>query len=128
MAEKTFTRLTNVLGNDLIILKWEGVANGDTLQPAKVPAYNDKVIAVHGIFGSGGSISLYGSNIESDEAVDPTTSASSWIPLKDAQGNTMTYTSKDGEAINQNFFMIGGKVTAGDGTTSLTVTLVCKRS
>nr|DAU13511.1 MAG TPA: hypothetical protein [Caudoviricetes sp.] len=107
------------------IYTWSGLTAGDILKTVNNPRFSDKTAHVFGDFAADGSITFYGSNNAADvdqdpEAVDVT---NGWVPLKDPQGNPMTYTAKDGEVVSQNFKYITGKVAGAD--TALSVSIVC---
>lgn len=101
-----------VTGRDkkLIRVKWEGLLNGDDGTPVEMGAWPDRSVQVIGTFGTGGSVSLEGSN-------DGTT----WKALTDPQGNATTFTAAGIEAITELTWKIRPRCTAGDGTTDLDV-------
>jgi len=99
------------VGNDKYWLHtWQGLANGDTGRPVRVSHMADKTVTVEGTFGAGGSISIEGSM-----------DAITWAVLTDPQGNEITLTTEGVEAITENTRFVRPNVTAGDGTTDLTV-------
>lgn len=92
---------------------WTGLLNGDTGSPESGAALSDRCVQVSGTFGAGGSVRIMGSN-------DLVT----WSQLTDLQGNALTMTAAAMEEVQENPFYVRPEVTAGDGTTNLTVTLV----
>lgn len=76
----------------------------------------DKCVQVVGTFGSGGTVKVEGTN-----------DGTNWVVLTDPQGNALSFTAAGIEAITENPWKIRPHVTAGDGTTSLTVTIVARR-
>lgn len=108
----------------LIYAKWVAVANGDKGQPLEAGEFADKTVQVFGTFGSGGSVTMEGSN---DPRVITDSSNAIWFTLADPQGNAITKTSAAGEGILENPRFIRPSCTAGDGTTSLTVIICAKR-
>jgi len=99
---------------------WTGLLNGDTGGPVQLPEFPDRTVQVYGTFGAGGSINIEGS-------CDKTTETPTYFILSDPQGNAVTKTAAAAEAIEEAPLLIRPNVTAGDGTTSLTVKLVCRR-
>ena len=81
--------------------------------PFTVAYYKDRSIQVNGTFGVGGSCSIEGS-------MDGT----NYYTLTDPQGNALTFTAAKIEAVSELVLYIRPRVTAGDGTTSLTVSLI----
>ncbi len=77
------------------------------------PAHSDRSVQVDGTFGAGGTVVIQGSN-----------DGTNWYTLNDPQGNALSFTSSKIEAVMEITQYIRPKVTAGDGTTSLTVTML----
>lgn len=94
---------------------WTGLLNGDTGSPQTGASLPDKSVQVSGTFGTGGSCSLKGSN-------DGVT----YFTLTDPQGNALVFTAAGMEQIAENPRYMRPEVTAGDGSTSLTVTTIEK--
>lgn len=107
----------------ILIKTWENLANGDTGEPLESCWFSDKTIQVFGTFGSGGSVTMQGSN---DPRVLTNAASAEWFSLVDPQGNAITKTASGGEAILENPRFIRPSVTAGDATTALTV-IICAR-
>lgn len=99
------------------VFTWTGLDSDDSGSPIECVDYTDRTVAITGTFGSGGSVTLQGSN-------DGTT----WFALTDPQGNAITKTAAAMELVIEAPVYIRPLVTAGDGTTSLTVKLFCKRT
>lgn len=99
------------------IITWENMANGDVGEPVQFAGAPDRSAHVHGTFGAGGSVSLQGSN----EPIP-----SNYATLNDPFGNAATLTAAGIKAIGELVRYIRPSVTAGDGTTSLTVRLLVK--
>ena len=104
-----------------IVAKWTGLGNGDIgVGPAgnsnlQMPSYPDRTVQVLGTFGTGGSISIEGSN-----------DGTNWVVLSDPLGNALTFTAAGLKQITEMPDMIRPHVTAGDGTTSLSVYLAAR--
>lgn len=117
MATRTATVDTiNDFNNMALLIQWSGLLNGDSGDPYTIPGYSDRSIQVQGTFGTGGSISLEGSN-----------DGTNYIVLTDPQGNAITKTSAAIEAVTELPRYIRPRVTAGDGTTNLVASLFVKR-
>jgi hypothetical protein len=95
--------------------QWGPMANGDVGAPAvNAPGFPDRAMQVFGTFGTGGSVAAEGSN----EAT-PT----NWAALTDPQGNTIAIGSAGVKTVTEATINFRPHVTAGDGSTSLTVIL-----
>jgi type 1 fimbria pilin len=89
---------------------WTGLANGESGAALFLPAFSDRTVQISGTFGAGGSVTMQGS-------LDGT----NWFTLTDPQGNNITKTAASLEAISEATPYIRPTITAGDGTTSLTI-------
>lgn len=99
------------------IVVWS-LANGDTGAPyGDTPGQADRSVQVHGTFGVGGSVTLEGSNDNVN-----------WFTLHDLQNNNVTFTAAGLKQIQEVALYVRPNCTAGDGTTSLTVTLLTTSS
>ena len=98
------------------LVTWSGLLNGDTGSPVDWVDFMDRCFQVTGTFGSGGSVTVQGSN---DGTV--------WGALNDPQGNALTFTSSRLEQALELPRYVRPSVTAGDGTTDLVVTLCMRR-
>ena len=95
------------------VVKWIGLANGESGEPFISPGTADKTVQVKGTFGSGGNVIIEGSL----DGVD-------YFQLKDELGNNLSFSSTDGETVMQNVVYLRPRVTAGDGTTAIDVWLL----
>jgi len=118
MATKTFTAnyAPNAQANGIAIT-WTGLQNGDNGAPYEGVDFADRAVMISGTFGAAGSINIEGSN-----------DAATWFVLTDPQGNNITKTANALETIEENPRFLRPNVTAGDGTTSLTVVLWARRN
>lgn len=114
MATVGYT-VENLIGGFKIVT-WANLANGDDGTPFKYPVFADRTIQVTGTFGSGGTALVEGSNFSS---------APTYATLNDPQGLPLSFTSAKIEQVLENTYSIRPRVSAGDGTTSLTVRLAC---
>jgi len=121
MATRTATILAKqpTLAYDGVdIYQWTGLtkATDDVGDAQEVPGYADRSVQVTGTFGAGGSVRIEGSLDGTNYAV-----------LTDPQGNALDITAAKIEAISENVRMIRPRVTAGDGTTTLVVTILFRK-
>jgi hypothetical protein len=95
---------------------WTGLLLNDDGAGQSSPQLVDRTIQVLGTFGAGGSVSIEGSN----------DGGTTWAVLNDSrgEGNAMTFTGADVRTLLENPQLIRPRVTAGDGTTNLTVIVV----
>lgn len=98
------------------VITWADLANGDTGQPLEMPGSSDRSIQVFGTFGTGGNLRIQGSN-----------NGINWHVLTDPQGNQINLTSAHIEQIMEVTRYIRPQVSAGDGTTSLTASILVRR-
>jgi hypothetical protein len=116
--------LTGVNEGSSQYITWAALANGDTGQPLEnASRYADKTVQIFGTFGASGSVTLQGSN-DPRAITDPSNAV--WFTLVDPGSNAITKTSAAGEAILENPRFIRPTVTAGDGTTALTVVIASR--
>lgn len=97
------------------LVTWGPMANGDVGSAFDLVNHADRSVHVVGTFGAGGSVSLKGSN----DGVD-------WRTLRDPLGNALTFTSADLKGVLELPRYVRPEVTAGDGTTAITVNLLVK--
>jgi len=98
-----------------VVSRWANMANGDDGESIGFSQYTDKSVQVTGTFGAGGSVRIEGSN-----------DGSNWAVLTDPQGNDLNITAAKIEMVTEATLYVRPRVTAGDGTTSLSVTLLMK--
>lgn len=77
----------------------------------------DRCVQVAGTFGAGGTVVIEGSN-----------DGSNYVTLNNAQGTALSLTGAGLKQIVEIPRYARARVTAGDGTTSLTVTFVLRRA
>lgn len=104
-------------------VKWLALANGDSGDPigGANPAassismgwFPDRCVQVLGTFGTGGSLTMQGSN----------DGGTTWATLTDPLGNALTFTAAGMKQITELPHIIRPIVTAGDGSTNLAVWL-----
>jgi hypothetical protein len=116
MAEVAYTVLLEPhhVHNRVKVVKWSGLANGDTGAPLTMPFHTYKSVQVYGTFGVGGNCRIEGAN----EVNSPV-----WAPLVDLQGSVLDFPSAQIKQAGSHAWQIRPHVTAGDATTSLTVVI-----
>lgn len=114
MATRNCT-ITPTQTNKACIATWAAMANGDVGSPVDQSQYTDKGMQVFGTFGAGGAITMQGSN-----------DGTNWATLADPQGNALVITTAGVKFIAEATRYIRPFITGGDGTTSLTVSILLK--
>ena len=114
MIEYTKT-VPDSLHHTCVIATWANMQNGDDGQPIELANFADRSVQVFGTFGAGGNVRIEGS-------IDGT----NYAPLTDPQGNALDINTAKIEAIIELVRWIRPVVTAGDGSTSLTITMLLK--
>ena len=114
MTVKALTISTSqVAPHQAWIASWGPMANGDTGAPFEAPSSGDRSVQVTGTFGAAGSVSIEGSN-----------DGTNWATLRDPANGSLAITAASIRAVMELTRYIRPNVTAGDGTTSLTITLL----
>lgn len=108
---------------DTLMIRWDGLLNGDDGQPLDLAAYADRSIQVLGTLGAGGNARMLGSLLPAPSAAI----SADWATLTDPQGNALDVNALKIEAVSEATRWFRPQVTAGDGTTSLTVILLAIR-
>ena len=98
------------------LVTWADMVNGDVGAPVEWVDFADRCIQVTGTFGAGGTLTVQGSN-----------DGTNWATMADPQGNALTITAAKIEQVLELPRYVRPNVTAGDGTTSLSVTLCMRR-
>jgi hypothetical protein len=104
------------VGNEARTVRWTPLANGDSGAPFSMPGWADRSVQIGGTFGTGGTCLVEGSN-----------DTINWATLADPAGVALSKTSAGLFQISQTTRQIRPRVSAGDGTTSITVTLLARR-
>lgn len=97
------------------VVTWATVLNGDSGVMLDQSEYTDKSVQVFGTFGAGGNVRLQGSN-----------DGTNWNTLTDGQGNALDITAAGIKFVTEATRYIRPLVTAGDGNTNVTVTILLK--
>ncbi len=99
------------------VVTWATMANGDTGQPYTVAQYGDAGVHAYGTFGTGGNCRIQGSNESGTPA--------QWATLTNPQGDALNLTTSPSlEQVLQRVYQLRPNITAGDGTTSVTVKMM----
>lgn len=98
------------------LVTYASMANGDTGAPAEFGDWGDRCVQVSGTFGSGGTATIQGSN-----------DGTNWATLNNAQGTALAITTAAIKQIVETPRYVRPNITAGDGTTSLTVSFLVRR-
>lgn len=103
------------LHHTCVIATWAGMSNGDVGESVELANFADRSVQVVGDFGAGGTVRIEGS-------IDGV----NYATLTDPQGNALDILWAKIEAVTEVVRWIRPRVTSGDGTTSLTVTMLLK--
>lgn len=98
-------------------ITWAAMANGDTGAPIAFPEYYDRSFQLKGTLGAGGNCRIEGSN----------DGGSTYAALSDRAGVALNVNALGIKAVNENAEAMRPNITAGDGTTSLTVIMTIRR-
>lgn len=109
------------------VITWANMANGDIGLPYALPEWADRNVQVAGTPGAGGNARIEGSN-EGNPAAQPQSLPTDYATLNDASGTALNFTAAGLKEISECPLWIRPNITAGDGTTSLTVILVVRRT
>lgn len=99
--------------NKAWVVAWTPLANGDSGTPFENPGSSDRSVQIQGTFGAGGTVLIEGSN-----------DGTNYYTLTDPQGNALSVTSAKIEGISELTRYIRPRVSAGDGTTSISIYLL----
>ena len=87
-------------------MSWSGfIASGDVGTDVDMASFPDRSVQVFGAFGTGGEITIQGSN----------DGGTTWATLTDPQGNALTFTAAKIEAITEMVGKIRPIQSAGSG-------------
>ena len=94
---------------------WSAMALTDEGSRVAFAGASDRTVQVVGTFGTGGSVEIEGSN-----------DGINWAPLTDPRGNLLIFSGSKIEAVSELTRYLRPRITGGDGTTALTVTLLMR--
>lgn len=118
MATRTPTQAYS--NGENIVYQVTGLLNGDDSLSIQEAETGDRTVQITGTFGAGGTVIVEGS-------LDPLQSPTNWFPLKNLSGVAISITGAGLSAVLENVSHLRFRVTAGDGTTSLTGTVLIRR-
>lgn len=118
MSEITYNQSFPINGNsDFMLVTWNGLTVNDTGLPFVLSQYADRSVQVAGTFGAGGLVVIEGSN-----------DSSIYATLNDPQGNAISITGPKIETISEIVVAIRPKVTVGDVTTSVNISMLVRKN
>lgn len=116
MAVKTATIDRSAAPDGAIKVTWSAMANGDTGEPVRLPRHQVKTFQLLGTLSVGGACTYQGSNDD----------GTTWASLADKQGTTTAKTALGLMSTQDQTVLVRPSITAGDGSTSLTVVLLAQ--
>ncbi len=108
-----------VSDDKIVTIRWSGLLNTDYGEPVRVARYPDKTVQVHGTFGTTAVVAMEGSNLD-----EPTTAVTDWGDCGDQVGAVLSIGELEPVVIAESPLWIRPIVSAGDGTTLLSVTII----
>ncbi len=104
-----------------VMITWAGLLNTDTGEPVAIPTLVEKSVQLSGTLGVGGSARIEGSN-----HIPP--ASPTWGTLKDADGTDLNLNAIGMfRMVRETPYLIRPNITAGDGSTNLTVKMLLTR-
>lgn len=100
-----------IQGNNVVIYTWAAIGNGTSGTAIAGGGFADRSFQVEGTFGAGGTVVIEGSN-----------DGTNFHTLNDPFNNAISLTSANIRQVTEITAFIRPRVSAGDGTTSITVT------
>jgi len=118
MATIAYTVVKHPWDDRVKVVKWPNMKNGDDGKPYWGSIFVDRSVQMKGTLGPGGEMTFQGSNDNED--------AKTYHTLSDPQGNALLFSTLKLEAVSETALFNRPKITGGDGTTDLTVTMVAR--
>lgn len=100
-----------------MLVTWNSLAVNDTGLPFVLSQYADRSAQVTGTFGAGGLVVIEGTNDNTN-----------YSTLSDPQGNAISITASKIEAVSEIVVAIRPKVSGGDGTTLINVSMLVRKN
>jgi hypothetical protein len=119
---------TKTFGDNSQLVSWSGLVTGsnDVGEKFECPGAADRSVQLTGTLGTGGVVTLYGSNLD---APSDTFNSTDWGALTDLDGNTLTLDAIGQiKQVREICRWIRPRITAGDGSSSLGVAMVARRA
>jgi hypothetical protein len=114
MAERS--AVANKLHPQYISVSWTGLLNTDTGSGFDAEDMADRTVQVFGTFSTGGAMTFQGSN-----------DGTNWFTLTDTVGAAIVLTAAGGKVVAEAPRFVRPNITAGDGSTNLSVLMVARR-
>lgn len=102
-----------------IIYQWSSLTNdtSDVGAALELPGWADRSVQITGTFGAGGTCVIEGSN-----------DGTNYVTLNNLQGSALSLTSATVKGIAEITRYIRPRISGGDGTTSLTITILARKA
>lgn len=113
----TLTELPNAGPEEAWLATWANMANGDDGEPIDLFGYRDRSVQVRGTFGAAGNCRIEGGN-----------DGTNYSALRDPSSTALNITAENVLGVLEATRKIRPRITAGDGTTSLTVSMFFGRT
>lgn len=97
------------------VRQWQNLAPSDVGDPINLARFSDKTVQVFGTFGVGGTVVLEGS-----------INGTNWAPLKNVFNGDISFTDDAIATITEVPAYIRPRVSAGDGSTSITILVLTR--
>jgi hypothetical protein len=111
-------------GDNTRIVTWAALTTTNNYgSPFEMPGWSDRSIQLIGTLGTGGAVTLYGSNVAAPDLTDD----DDWAILTDQSDNNLALSTLKVEQVMQLTRWVRPKITAGDGSTSLTAILLVSK-
>lgn len=95
---------------------WSGLLNTDDGAPLAFHDWAERTFQVFGTFGTGGTLVIEGSN-----------NGVNWAPIANRSGAALSFTAAGINRTQDYPLFVRPRVSAGDGTTNLTVIAACHK-
>lgn len=102
--------------NSQRLVVWSGLLNTDDGSPLDFVDWADRCVQITGTFGVGGTVVLEGSN-----------DGTNWATMTDYANVALSFTAPAVKQITEQPRFMRPRVTAGDGTTSLAVSILARK-
>jgi hypothetical protein len=106
---------------------WRNVTAGDTCRSLATLDFNDKFVQAFGAY-DGETVTIKGSADERANYAHPQHASASWVLLTDNETEDLSFMADSGKQITEHPAWIKPTISAGAGTTSVTITLYMVRN
>jgi hypothetical protein len=110
------------------IVTWTGLLNTDTGAPYVAPDKSEKSVQVFGTFGVGGNLRMEGANAQAytSSPSGATAASPTYATLTDPTQTAINMAAAGVKEILENTTAVRPNITAGDGSTNLTVVMTVR--